>query len=1066
MSWIAKITRPCLSVTYPRRRLFHLLDQAAARPITWIKGPPGSGKTTLVASYLDTRTLPSIWYQVDEGDADVATFFYYLGLAARMLFPGNLRPLPLLAPEHLGSISSFSRRYFRHLVQVIRPPTVLVIDNYHEAPAGSRLHEIIATGLTELPPGGRAILISHTDPPPAMARLIANQSVLVLGWDELRLTLRESNGIARLHCGRGLPKELLKDMHLKTQGWVAGLVLMLQQAKTMHPLSRPPGEFIPTRVLFNYFAAEVLQKTDPMVQDFLLKTAVLPRMTVGVAEKLTGRRDAGTILSELNRKNCFTICHHHSEPLYQYHPLFREFLQASARDAFGSGRLVRLKRKAAALLEAAGQPDDAIELLRETGDREEMSRIVINQAPALLRQGRAQTLSQWLGELPEEMLQRLPWGLYWLGASRLPFNPAESRTRFEQAFVRFRSNNDITGMTMACSGIIDAVLFGMIGPGHLDQWIPITEKLLTASPVFPSPDVEARILSSMFRALMIRQPGHPEIEGWAEQVLRASETAEEINLRMMSRLDVAFYYLFTGRLSQAARVIDSMHQLASSPRASPASLTMLKSVEAMYFMLSGERKPCLTAVSEGLKIARDTGVHIWSHQLMSHGVAGALSNGDLTAAGRLLRECSSDPQGNQPVNSTYRYCLSAWNAMLRGDMAEALQHQKTALELSAELGMPFIEGLSHFGMAQVLFEHKEHRKAMAHLAQARRVSRETKNRLLEFMCLLSRAHFALETGKERTGLRSLRQAMVLGREEGYSNFLWWRPSVMAGLCVKALRNGIEERYVQGLVRKRNLVPDSPPLDCEGWPWALKVYTLGRFELVRKGKPLRFHGRAQQRPLDLLKALIALGGRAIPVERLADALWPEAEGYDAYRAFVTTLTRLRRLVGHRDALQLQGRCLTLNARLCWVDVWAFERLLGEASTLKREELDKVWCLTEKAVGLYQGHFLCKDIDQPWAVSLRERTRSKFLRHVRKTGYKLCRAKWCDEAVLCYQKGLEADDLAEKFYQGLMKCYHCLGRYAETVAVYQRCQKTLAAHGIEPSSRTKALYKAVCSDKQKI
>ena len=81
---LAKLSRPRLYDALPRNRLFRLLDEA--RPsVIWVAAPPGAGKTTLVASYLESRKLPGIWYQVDSGDADPATFFYYLGLAASSL---------------------------------------------------------------------------------------------------------------------------------------------------------------------------------------------------------------------------------------------------------------------------------------------------------------------------------------------------------------------------------------------------------------------------------------------------------------------------------------------------------------------------------------------------------------------------------------------------------------------------------------------------------------------------------------------------------------------------------------------------------------------------------------------------------------------------------------------------------------------------------------------------------------------------------------------------------------------------------------------------------------------
>ena len=95
-SQLAKLTRPRLHNAVARERLFKLLDDAREqRPAICVVGPPGAGKTTLVASWLDVRGVKGIWYQVDSGDTDLATFFYYLGLAAQPFTHRGQRPMPL-----------------------------------------------------------------------------------------------------------------------------------------------------------------------------------------------------------------------------------------------------------------------------------------------------------------------------------------------------------------------------------------------------------------------------------------------------------------------------------------------------------------------------------------------------------------------------------------------------------------------------------------------------------------------------------------------------------------------------------------------------------------------------------------------------------------------------------------------------------------------------------------------------------------------------------------------------------------------------------------------------------
>src|SRR5688572_15798663 len=116
---------------------------------------------------------------------------------------------------------------------------------------------------------------------------------------------------------------------------------------------------------------------------------------------------------------------------------------------------------------------------------------------------------------------------------------------------------------------------------------------------------------------------------------------------------------------------------------------------------------------------------------------------------------------------------------------------------------------------------------------------------------------------------------------------------------------------------------SSPMSADGFTQvnsSIYIYTLGRFDLVIDGQPLRFARRAPMRPLELLGALIACGGRSVGIGTLSDLLWPEADGYDAYRAFTTTLHRLRRVLVHPDAVRLSAGRLSLDPQIVQVDVW--------------------------------------------------------------------------------------------------------------------------------------------------
>jgi len=237
---------------------------------------------------------------------------------------------------------------------------------------------------------------------------------------------------------------------------------------------------------------------------------------------------------------------------------------------------------------------------------------------------------------------------------------------------------------------------------------------------------------------------------------------------------------------------------------------------------------------------------------------------------------------------------------------------------------------------------------------------------------------------------------------------------------------------------------------------VKVHTLGRFGLLVDDRPVEHGRKVQQKPLALLKALLALGGREVPEAKLAEFLWPEADGDLAHNSFEVALSRLRKLLGTDEALTLKEGRLSLSNRQCWVDVWAFERFLGQAEKARKEgkgaEAIRVF---EKALSLYRGSFLQSE-EMSCAASPREKLRGGFLRAVKNLGHCYEGSERWEEAVSCYGKGIEADDLAEELYRRLMVCHIRQGREAEALSVYRRCRKTLSSVlGVDPSAETQAI-----------
>ena len=216
---LAKLNRPWLPAVFPRERLFTRLDEFAERPCSWIGAPGGYGKTMLAVSYVEARGIPCLWYQLDEDDADLATFFYHLGIAAAGHGAGL--SLPLLTPEYQSDIATFTRRYFQALCRRLEAPFILLLDNYQRLAAEAPFHEMLAEALAHLPTGVRCLITSRGEPPATLARARLHGQLAIIEAEALRLSLAEAEGIAGLHAEQRLSADLVRALHQRVQGWAA-----------------------------------------------------------------------------------------------------------------------------------------------------------------------------------------------------------------------------------------------------------------------------------------------------------------------------------------------------------------------------------------------------------------------------------------------------------------------------------------------------------------------------------------------------------------------------------------------------------------------------------------------------------------------------------------------------------------------------------------------------------------------------------------------------------------------------------------------------------------------------
>lgn len=1060
----AKYARPVVAGIHPRSRLFRIIDQArASQCAVWIAGPAGSGKTTLVSSYVEARDVTCVWCQVDSGDADGTSFLHHLSLAAKEATPRLRTSLPKLTPEHLADVPTFARNYFREFYRRLTRPFLLVLDDVHRAPS-ARFHEIVVAALEQVPPRGQVFLVSRSEVPETYARFRANRQMVEITWPLLRLTDREALAVVKRLDG--LPvfsRRDVEDLHAQCEGWVAGLILIVRLSATQR--SRI-GAFSPSSTalqsVFDYFASEVFDGWSPSVRQFLMQTALFPTFTVSMAERLTGDSFSMDHVERLVRQHHFIERRADSDGTFQYHALFRHFLLEQALQHWTSRQSVKYHHRAATILEEVGQPEEALAIHIELGDTESAERLVLTLAVDMASHGRLETLGAAISRLPADVVNRSGWLQYWAGVCRLPCDQRASRQSLEGAYARFEEANDRHAMLMTVVQIVESYFIEQGTFEPLDRWIAVLDHLVDppdagAGPSSPLPEaLEPFVAMAMLAALMYRQPERPDIDVWVDRALAALLSAQEPQLRALLGFHLLLYLTcWRGNLARAEVVMEALR--SAPPSASAPALTRIvwHTVAAYFEWISGLFIPALRSSHVGLDLAAQTGVHGWDSMLLASAASASMAVGRLSDAGSFIARMGQALVPSQTFSASIYHGAIGNLALWQRDISKACEEARISSDLGEQSGTPYARCMCAILSALAESESTNIGDARRRLRIAEDFAARTRSLYVRYLCLLAGVRLMVNASCERERIvAALRMALVAGREGGFVHHLWMPPHMIVPLYAMALREGIEVEYVQEVIRRRGLVANGDASDLETWPRAVTIRTFGRFDVQVWGTPLRFPIKAQKKPLELLKLLTIAGSRGMSQDALADALWPDADAGRAAGAMATTLHRLRRLIGP-EVIGSRGGVLALDPRQCWVDAWDLDRRLAE---WERAGLDGAAGVAP-LLHLYRGPFLPGD-DQPWAVAERERVGRRVLRALGRASEQLQHSGRVAEAIAVLEVALDIDPTAEAMYRALMRCLLGAGHVAEALSVYERCRRNLASIlSLRPSPETEEVRRAV-------
>lgn len=353
----------------PRPALEERLTAGVRGPLTLVTAPAGFGKTTLVVSCLKTWGLPTGWLSLDKADNQIRRFLTYLIAAFQTIDPelGQEAVRLLSAPMQpqtealLTGLINDLQRYALNCV--------LVLDDYHLIQNGD-VHDVMRFFLEFIPSNLHLVLLSRSDPPLPLARLRARGQLTELRAADLRFLPSESSLFLNEIMGLEIDVLSAATLQERTEGWAAGLQMAALSIREQTDKAAFIQRFSGThRYIFDYLMGDVLNHQPQEIQQFLLVTSILERLTGPLCDHLLSLDDlhqnrttvsSAAVLVSLERDNLFLIPLDEENRWYRYHQLFSDLLNLRLTQHYSADVISRLQERAAEWYAQQGYIVDAV----------------------------------------------------------------------------------------------------------------------------------------------------------------------------------------------------------------------------------------------------------------------------------------------------------------------------------------------------------------------------------------------------------------------------------------------------------------------------------------------------------------------------------------------------------------------------------------------------------------------------------------------------------------------------------------------------------------------------------
>lgn len=1095
-----KIVPPQIPHILPRPRLLERLNRDQGKKLNFILGQAAQGKTTLGVSYVQSSELPSAWINLGPEDSDAVNFYYSLVWSLERVlkdidfsFALNYPSLTFGPREEIY----LYRDWVLAILDAVTVPAQVIFDGLDRLAADAPAFQFLQVLLDHAPPHLRLFFLAREMPGLEIqalklkheANVLTNEDLLFT-WEECKLFIKDIKGLSVKH-------QVAKRMFGLTEGWIGGLVLLCEALARVPELSRE--DFLADK-LSGKFRSEVCQFFDESVfssrpediQDFLIKSAILDIVEPDFIKEFTGLPGAQEILEALTQSNIFVQSSYHEKKGWQfrYHQLFRNFLLRKFHTRIDQETQRALYQRAGALSAQRGAWEEAVSFYLQAAAYAEAARVLEKIGLELLKVGRVADLSQWLGALPENIVQSKPWLLY-IRFMIKRFSLSEEHVADNlRCYDLFQQSGDVRGILLSLANLIESCMYRNINL-PLDSLLARGEELQRSLTIDQYPYERAALWLQMGFSYALRESG---LWKGFRTCQKAYLIAKELGDLPLQLFALIYAYFSLGTLGEYDKAEELRQEVEKSIAAFPSP--ELRTIHLLYSVKLILQRGDIEQADIVLKEAFD--------EIQNHGLIYLSWSGyhDLVSI-KIFKE--SYHEAEEVAKQFLEVTFTSGNKWLYGmgllTLGWCYYHIGDFLK-AREWLVRSEEEYYHVGILQ-----QNIRKMLLGLTSChlQRADQNTEKQLQEALenytetnnpYYLVQAHFAMAIFKSYQGetdeaIPHLQTAFTTARKKNFSLFFHINKNDLVKLCVLGLELEIPEAmdYAAHLLADHlsaHAGPDLVRLSQHANPRVarkalevrqaihraglprLRLQTLGGFRLWRGEEEVEEKEWEGRQPRLLLKALLARGATQVHRDLLIEDLWPETSPDAGKQKFKINLHRLRKTLEPcpdktfgSSYLHLQANLLSLDLELCEIDVLGFLSFCQEGISQEKQGLIReALAAYEEAMSRYTGEFLAYEPYAPWAAKPRDQMHQAYCDLLARMTELLEKQGALVKATDIGQKLIQADPLREDAYRRLMLLQAGRGRYSEALRTYDECRRALKQElDVEPDELTTAIYRKI-------